>query len=131
MPCDYSKYPNDWKEIRAAILERAGHECEECGVSNYAIGARDRNDLWHNENDIHTMNSSYGFSLFGDFPKVIKIILTISHTDHDIANNDHGNLKALCQRCHNRHDAAHRSVNAAKTRARKRGQMTLFQDTTL
>jgi uncharacterized protein YdaT len=28
MPVDYKKYPNNWKEIRAEILERAYHCCE-------------------------------------------------------------------------------------------------------
>lgn len=37
MPCDYSKYPKDWKAIRAEVLERAWHKCEECGVKNYGI----------------------------------------------------------------------------------------------
>ena len=43
MPCDYSKYPKNWKaEIRPRIQQRAGNKCEKCGVENHAIGARDR-----------------------------------------------------------------------------------------
>ncbi|MES2459389.1 MAG: hypothetical protein V4671_02310 [Armatimonadota bacterium] len=41
MPCDYSKYPADWKERRVRILERAKHRCEKCGVPNHAVGYRD------------------------------------------------------------------------------------------
>jgi tRNA(Ile)-lysidine synthase TilS/MesJ len=52
--------------------------------------------------------------------KKIKIVLTIAHIDHDTTNNADDNLAALCQRCHNRHDAPHRTVNAARTRERKR-----------
>ena len=38
MPCDYSKYPINWKsEIRPAILERAKNRCEKCGVQNYSL----------------------------------------------------------------------------------------------
>lgn len=40
MPCDYSKYPADWKERRARILTRARHRCEQCGLPNYAVGYR-------------------------------------------------------------------------------------------
>lgn len=37
MPIDYKKYPKNWRsEIRPAILERAKHKCEFCGVKNYA-----------------------------------------------------------------------------------------------
>lgn len=127
MPCDYSKYPKDWQEIRASILDRAGHCCEECGVANYAIGARDCNDDWHDEDSIHYMNGTEGKILFGEFPRMVKIVLTISHTDHDVQNNNADNLRALCQLCHNRHDAKHRARNAAKTRAMKKGQLALFE----
>lgn len=127
MPVNYKLYPPNWKEIRAIILERAKHCCEQCGVANYAVGARDKRDEWHDEKSIHHMNSDYGYSLFGEFPKMVKIILTISHTDHDITNNEHSNLHALCQRCHLRHDAKHHAINAGATRQRKRGQLSLLE----
>jgi hypothetical protein len=41
----------------------------------------------------------------------IKVVLTIAHLDHQIDNNDHSNLRAWCQRCHNRHDAPNRLRN--------------------
>ena len=34
MPMDRSRYPDDWEDVRAAVLERAGDRCEcagECG----------------------------------------------------------------------------------------------------
>ena len=40
MPIDYKDYAPDWSQIRAGILERAQHKCEECGVSNHAVGIR-------------------------------------------------------------------------------------------
>ena len=36
------------------------------------------------------------------------IVLTIAHLDHTPENCSDDNLKALCQRCHNRYDAEHR-----------------------
>lgn len=35
MPCDYRKYPNNWKTIRKKILDRAENRCELCNAENY------------------------------------------------------------------------------------------------
>jgi hypothetical protein len=43
-----------------------------------------------------------------------RVVLTTAHLDHHPPNCDPANLRAWCQRCHNRYDAAHR----AGTRAR-------------
>lgn len=38
MPIDYKRYPPNWlTKIRPAILERANHCCEQCGVPNHAL----------------------------------------------------------------------------------------------
>lgn len=78
------------------------------------------------------MKSDDGEYLWPDgYPKVVRIVLTISHTDHDIANNgtpgSRPNLRALCQQCHLRHDHEIHKANAAKTRKRKAGLQDLFQ----
>ena len=118
MPCDYKNYPLDWfTRIRPAILERAGHKCEECQAPNYAIlsvpdreliepcksHAEARQKLQH----CHTSDQCDGF---------IIIVLTIAHLDHFPMNCAPANLKALCQKCHNAYDAKHR----AKTRRENR-----------
>ncbi len=128
MPVDWSRYPTDWKAISLRIRERDGQRCKWCGVANRAIGARDRYDVWHDEDSIHGMNSDHGYSLFGDFPRMIKIVLTVAHIDRDPSNNADDNLASLCQRCHLRHDAQQHATNAAQTRRRQRveaGQMEL------
>ncbi len=87
MPCDYSKYPPNWKsEIRPRILKRANNCCEECGVANYSIVER---------------------TYPNGFKKNVKIILTIAHLDHDEENWNvkDDRLKALCQLHHLRYDA--------------------------
>ena len=134
MPMDRSKYPANWNEISRAIRERAGNRCEwpGCGVRNHAVGSRDRFGVWHDEDDIHALNSAVGESLFGDFPAMIRIVLTVAHMDHDTTNNDPSNLKALCQKHHLNHDREHHMRNAAETRRRKKiqHQPELFEGVT-
>lgn len=79
MPCDYTKYPPNWKtEIRPRILERADHKCEECAAENYQA---------------HPITGS-------------RVVLTIAHLDHDPDNWEvtDDRLKALCQKCHFSYD---------------------------
>jgi hypothetical protein len=54
------------------------------------------------------------------------VVLTIAHLDHDIGNNDDGNLAALCQRCHLRYDAKQHAATAKATREVKSGQLFLL-----
>ena len=119
MPIDYSRYPTDWKQIRAVILQRADNHCERCGVANYAVGWRDDKGTFEEltPDDNHWVEEG-----------VIRIVLTIAHLDHDIDNNQPTNLQALCQRCHLTHDAKHHVQHAAVTRRRKKiaaGQMEM------
>jgi hypothetical protein len=127
MAFDYSEYPPNWKtEIRPRILERATDEhgvqrCEWCGVANHAVGARDFKGNWHDEDSIDHMQSDYGWSLFGEYPKMIRIVLTIAHIhDMDKMNCADDNLAALCQRCHLNHDRDHHIANRRKTLRKKR-----------
>ena len=105
MPIDYSEYPDNWlSEIRPAILERAGHCCEgspaypDCRAVNYQP---------------HPITGS-------------KVILTIAHMDQDKENNDWTNLRALCQRCHLRHDIGQHISNRKYGRNWKKRQLKLF-----
>lgn len=88
MPIDYRCYPSDWSTIRATILARAGNMCEWCGAANHAP---------------HPITGA-------------RVVLTVAHLDHDVRNNEAGNLAALCQRCHLRYDAKLHAHHAAKTR---------------
>lgn len=134
MPINYRNYPLNWKtELRPAALERSNHCCAFCGIKNYAVGARDKNGQWHDEPAIHSMSSDEGLIKFGEFPRMIKIVLTVAHLNHDITDNSDTNLKALCQKCHIRHDATYHAINSKVTRNRKRqekvetsGQMKLL-----
>jgi len=126
MPIDYKKYPVNWKtEIRPAILKRANDCCEFCGLENYSIGYRNENNIWSE------IEKSFAGDMIAEDAremgyKVIKIVLTIAHLDHDITNNDYNNLKALCQKCHLNYDKAHHSKNNRVTRNLKKGLQNLF-----
>ncbi len=122
MPINYKNYPVNWKtEIRPEILKRDNSCCKFCGVENYSIGYRDKSYIWHKieksfAGDMDAEDAEdMGF-------KVIRIVLTVAHLDHDISNNDPVNLAALCQKCHNRHDIKNRIHN----RATKKGQKRIF-----
>ena len=92
MPCDYSKYPPDWSEVRARILERASNRCEWCGAENSAP---------------HPITGS-------------RVVLTVAHIENqDPMDCRERNLAALCQRCHNRLDGPMRLRHAAETRRRR------------
>ena len=41
--------------------------------------------------------------------RVIRIVLTVAHVNHIVEDCSDDNLKAWCQRCHNRHDAQARA----------------------
>ena len=111
MPIDFKLYPKNWKELRAAVLERANNKCEFCGVENYAYGVRDDKGLFHE----YTAMQVEAASIDGE--KIIQIILTVAHLDHDEENWDVrlDRLAALCQRCHLRYD-----VNEKKRRRKEK-----------
>ena len=89
-PENKKRYPSNWKDIRAAILDRAENCCEFCGVANH----------------------SYRENKQG---RMVRIVLTIAHLDHVPENCEPDNLRALCQRCHNRYDARHRAETRKKS----------------
>lgn len=112
-PENRALYPPNWKtEIRPRILARAQNKCEQCGVENYADGARDSDGVFHPFECQHDIEVA-----IRQGRKRIRIILTIAHLgDPNPANCADTNLAALCQRCHNILDMPMRKANAAKTR---------------
>lgn len=148
-------YPPEWEEISHFIrFVRADGKCEVCGVKHLAVGARDKYNHWHDEHDIHHMQSDCGYALFGDFPKMTKIVLTTAHlgvpkivghigpltcpqhlgqmiavyapgNKHDKMDCRHENLMAMCQACHLNFDREDHIANLKRTNQRKRRQLQL------
>ena len=111
---DRSRYPDNWEEISHRIrYHRAGNVCETCGAPNGRTIGRLKRD-------------EYRWRLWAEIPaghkeqyRPVKVVLTVAHLDHDTTNNGDDNLRALCQRCHLKYDAAHHAANAATTRRKK------------
>jgi len=125
MPCDYSRYPKDWKQIRERILQRENNCCKECGVKNYDIGYRDDLGGWHPIECSHQGDADAEWAKSVGW-KIIKIVLTVAHLDHDVTNNSDENLAALCQLHHLRLDSKQHKENSRITRNKKKGLQNLF-----
>jgi hypothetical protein len=148
MPCNYKEYVSNWKEISKYIREvRSGGKCEKCGVQNYEIGLRGKDGTWYSLQQIEDDLNDSGYDYFekelshhihqkGDKLGLLKkdftkIILTVSHYDHDKKNNlytknpaevwalSKNNLHGLCQRCHLLHDMDRHVANRKRNRELK------------
>ena len=86
-PENRHRYPprKEWQLIRERILKRASNQCEFCGVKNYTVRLHAR------------------------------IVLAVAHLDQQPENNHPTNLKALCQKCHLKHDAPYRRIHFRET----------------
>lgn len=123
MPIDYKKYPPNWKsEIVPFVLNRAENKCERCGLHNgqrvFSVKMWIRTESGrYQTKQIWFQSSSDALRESGMDPRLgfkenyrvkeCKVVLTVSHLDHDELNHDiqMDRLEALCQSCHLRYDA--------------------------
>jgi 5-methylcytosine-specific restriction endonuclease McrA len=135
-PENRSRYPKDWPAISADVKMRARWRCEFCGVPHGQLGGRSPAGVWHAARPIGQKNLRLEWPEPGTFAhcagydaplRIVRIVLTTAHLDHQPENCDPSNLKALCQRCHNRHDQPHRKANAAATHRAKKAVGDLFE----
>lgn len=124
MPIDYKKYPPNWtREIVPRIKKRAKNCCEVCGIMNYAIGYRDAEKKFvecAKAFPTFSMSKEAKDTLQKDSEyKLIVIVLTIAHLDHDEENweVEDKRLKTMCQRCHIVYDIAEKK-NRVKRKKR-------------
>lgn len=123
-PENKKRYPENWKQIRTEILERAKNKCEQCNAENHSRIMRGTGD---DAGTYMTEDAEVFCAETGDLlgrirmcdytaKKAITVVLTIAHLDHTPENCDPSNLRAWCQRCHLDYDKHHHAINAAATR---------------
>jgi len=118
MPWTRSLYPKDWETIALAVKEEARWTCEECGKPCRRPGQK-------------FLDFAYPFLESGqmdsnDLDHPQRFTLTVSHTDHNPANCDRSNLRALCAPCHCRYDQRPDSrVIKNRLKLERNGQLSL------
>ena len=133
-PENRDRYPKDWPEIRAAILERAGNKCEQCKAPNrtrIARGAGKDGDTYMLASaDVYCADTGQhlGQCRHSNYAllRITEVVLTIAHLDHVPENCAPENLRAWCQRCHLRYDQQHHRSNSRATRRSRLAVADLF-----
>ena len=154
MSIDPKRYPADWSAISKRIrFERAGNQCEWCGVKNHVWVYRKRGTaayLVQVGDEIHTPDGRpIRMSELPDgynYDKPTWIVLSVAHlgTPHedgrpgdkrDKMDCRDENLASLCQKCHLLYDTDERVASRRVTMIIKRraltlarGQRTLFEE---
>ena len=129
MPARLKDYPTNWRDVRAAVLARAGGRWEyrspagvRCTAEHHAVGVWLDEDAhfeeWHQGVHRQTLaDKLIAGHVRDDNRKPVWIILTTAHLcECSPLCGDLAHLKSLCQRHHNRQDAPMRAKNAAATR---------------
>lgn len=140
MPFDRSKYPANWREIRARILARAGNACEcsgECGDAHDGGRCNASNGVWivrhethprrwRTRDDVETTMCEDGCGGIrgyeGRLP--VKVVLTCAHLDRD-TSADESRIRAFCQRCHLLYDKTQHASTARRNRFTRNAAGTL------
>lgn len=132
-----------WEAKRAFVLDRANHECENCGRPNrmamwvlrdgtgrWALywegGTRDLwRGTWRDATGAYIAEPAQRSDPRGVWPFLIRCILTVAHLNQIAGDDRDENLAALCQRCHLAHDSRSHVASARRTKAAKTGQLWL------
>ena len=111
-PALKTHYASDWRLISDAIrFDRAGGRCEACGRPHRRLICALADGRWF---DPQRQIWRDGRGELAPEPRPgdaasmrrVRVVIATAHLDHDPANRDPANLRALCQRCHLRHDLA-------------------------
>lgn len=127
-PENVEKYPKNWKAIVEQVRKRSGDRCEwpGCGLENH--GWIVRHPDWSAESLVCEPFDRDMYEVGGG--RVVKVILTTAHLDHDPTNSGLSNLRHWCQMHHLRYDAKHHAETARATREAMdiRTQLRLFTE---
>jgi hypothetical protein len=135
-PENQARYPKNWKsEVVPRIRARSGNRCEctgECGrqhgpdADGRCLRINGEIGYWDRPQDGHwirlglteaDLDMRAEVADLVDGYKVVEIVLTVGHLNHQPEDCDPANLKHWCQGCHNRYDAPMRRAGI-KARAR-------------
>lgn len=128
-PENRERYPADWPMISRSIRARANHRCEKCSVPNgvdiYRGVMECGQHVWRlSDATVHEggFSAEDGKLVMAacwdvcDWRGPTRVVLTVAHLDHQPENCDPDNLRAWCQRCHNKYDAPMRAAGIAQRR---------------
>ncbi len=134
MPIDRSLYPDNWEAIAHSIKTAANWTCEGCGKPCRPPGVKLVDvEQWLTEHHPQWLSELYEEIHDEELGAVTitkpqRFTLTTAHLDHNPANCDRQNLKALCAPCHLILDGSdwNRTRKAREMKQRERhGQLTL------
>jgi hypothetical protein len=130
-PENLARYPADWPEIRERILRRALWRCEHpgCKALHRDVGWWRDGKFVHMNRALRDAGAKAGDTIAcsdGSTIKLIMIVLTIAHLDHQPENCADDNLRAWCQRHHLAYDAEQHKASAYRTRKDKAQTMEMF-----
>lgn len=102
------RYPKNWKQISLRIRKRSKGRCEFMDP----LGSKKRCKA--RQGKLHPITKS-------------KVVLTVAHLNHKPEDCRDENLKAGCQRCHNRYDSKNRvqGIKDRKVQKRKKENCSL------
>ena len=115
-------YGREWRTVtRPRILARAANCCERCGVPNHSTAVRYRfywrllplpfeelfNDRIRLQSVRWKINNIGQMTVSVLYCRVVRIVLTIAHLNHQAGDDRDENLLALCQWCHLSNDRHH------------------------
>lgn len=120
-----ARYPKDWPAISRRIRKRSRGRCEckgDCGLQHFRGNAGRQIDL---PPSLQISKRVFRCQAINGGPHPVtkaKVVLTVAHLNHKPEDCTDANLKAWCQRCHNRYDAPTR---AAGIKARRRAAVAI------
>lgn len=134
-PENRNRYPKNWKAIADSIRARAGNRCEgspdfpDCRVQNGAVGYRESGRWIQLGASVDEAGLAIDAAVEDGF-KVVRIVLTVAHLDHQPENCSPENLRAWCQRCHLHYDRHHHAQTRASTSRTGKATADMFGGST-
>lgn len=121
-------YPIDWPILSRTIrFGRAQGRCENCGRPHGSTVLQLADGRWLDPavgswRDDRGRAAAWPDLLLCVAAQEKRVLIGVAHLDHDPTNNRARNLRALCQRCHLRHD---RREHLRRRRLRLRARRAL------